>query len=120
MKRKLIAPALVFSGFLIAFAFFADLNGKWSGLLNAPTGDQYPLSYDFKVNGNKLTGTLDVAGMSVPIDSGKVSGENFSFSVSVQGRAYPTTGKYYANGDSVGMDVDFGGPKSHAKFTRDK
>ncbi|MDP9046770.1 MAG: glycoside hydrolase, partial [Bacteroidota bacterium] len=99
-------------------AVIADMNGKWSGVLNAPDGNQYPLAYTFKIDGNKLTGTLETTGISVPIDSGSVSGNNIKFSVTVDGRAYAHWGKYYAGADSVGMDVDFAGTKTHTTLKR--
>ena len=99
-------------------AIFADLSGKWSGVLNAPDGNQYPLAYTFKVDGSKLSGSLEVNGMSVPVDSGIVKGNDFKFSVTVDNTAFPHTGKYYAAGDSVGVDVDFMGTKTHATLKR--
>jgi len=121
MKRKILTIALLLCSVAIcAAAIIADLNGKFSGVLNAPDGNQYPLTYTFKVDGDKLTGSVDTPGGTVSIDSGKVSNDNLSFSVSVEGRPYPHTGKYYAAGDSVGMDVDFGGAKAHTTLQRAK
>jgi hypothetical protein len=118
MKRKTLITLVLSGCFMVCLAAIADMSGKWAAVFNAPDGNAYPLSYDFKVNGDKLTGTLDAAGMSVPIDSGKVSGEKLSFSVTVQGNTYSHKGQYYAAGDSIAVDVEFEGGKGHMTFKR--
>lgn len=118
MKRKLLITTLLLGCFIAAMAMIADVSGKWSGVFNAPDGNQYPLTYSFKLDGDKLTGTLDAAGMTTAIDSGMVKQDNVSFSVSVQGVTYSHKGKYYAAGDSVGLDVTFEGNKSHVQLKR--
>jgi hypothetical protein len=118
MKRLIITTLLLLCCFAICYAVIADVSGKWSSVFNAPDGNQYPLSYTFKLDSGKLTGTLDAAGMTVPIDSGMVKGDNVSFSVSVQGMAYSHKGKYFAAGDSISMDVTFEGNKSHEVLKR--
>lgn len=119
MKRKTLLTVFLLSFFAVCLAaVISDLNGKWAGVLNAPDGNQYPLTYTFKSDGNKLSGTLEANGMSVPIDSGVVNGNKFKFSVTVDGRPFPHTGNYYAAGDSVGVDVDFMGTKTHATLKR--
>jgi len=119
MKRKILTTVLLLCGVAVGMAaVIADMNGKFSTVLNAPDGNQYALTYAFKVDGNKLTGTMDSPGGVIPIDSGKVSDDNLTFSVTVQGMVYPHKGKYYAAGDSISMDVDFGGVKTHETLKR--
>jgi len=120
MKRKFFITALLLFCFAICYAVVTDMSGQWASVFNAPDGSQYPLTYTFKIDADKLTGTLETAGMSIPIDSGKVNGENVSFSVSVQGTAYVHKGKYYSAADSIGMDVTFEGNKGHITLTRPK
>lgn len=117
-RKTLIAVFLIGCCAVCMAAVLADLNGKWSGVLNAPDGNQYPLAYTFKVDGNKLSGTLEATGMSVPIDSGMVNGDNVKFSIAINGQTFAHNGKYYAAGDSVGMDVDFMGTKTHTTLKR--
>ena len=122
MKRKMFTTGLIlccFAAISIAAAL-ADLNGKFSGVLNAPDGNQYPLTYSFKIDGDKLTGNLDYSQGSVPIDSGKVSGDNMAFSVTIEGKPYTHKGKYFAQGDSISMNVDFEGTKAHTTLQRAK
>jgi|SRR6185312_4206100 len=119
MKRKILTTIILLGFFAVCVAaVVADLNGKWGGVLNAPDGNQYPLAYTFKIDGEKLTGTLEANGMSVPLDSGVVKGDKVKFSVTVNGNAFAHTGQYYAAGDSVGMDVDFMGTKTHTTLKR--
>jgi hypothetical protein len=120
MKRRFLITALLLCCFAICYAVITDMNGQWSSTFNAPDGNAYPLTYTFKVEGSSLTGTLETSGMTVPIDSGKVAGDDVSFSVSVQGVNYSHKGKYFAAGDSLGMDVTFEGNKGHIKLTRPK
>lgn len=122
MKRKLLTTVVLlccFAAVCIA-AVIADMNGKFSGTLNAPDGNQYPLTYTFTVDGDKLSGNLDTSQGVVSLDSGKVSNNVMTFSVTVEGRAYAHKGTYYAQGDSIGMDVDFAGTKTHTKLQRAK
>ncbi len=118
MKRKTIITTLLLCCFIACFAAIADMNGKWAAVFNAPDGNQYPLSYTFKIDGGKLTGTLEASGMTVPIDSGKVTGDSVKFSITVQGTEYVHKGKYYTAGDSIAMDVSFEGNKSHTTLKR--
>ena len=41
---------------MVCLAAIADLNGKWAGKL-VYNDTEYPLLYDLKVDGDKLTGT---------------------------------------------------------------
>jgi hypothetical protein len=120
MKRKLLNPlALIICSFLFVIAIAADLNGKWVGVISIPGGGQdLDVAYNFKVDGEKLTGTASSPTGDVPIENGKISGDKFSFSVNVNNTDYPHTGKIYA--DSCAVDIDFGGAKSHFIIKRAK
>jgi hypothetical protein len=82
-----------------------------------PDGNDLNVFYNFKVNGDTLTGTAESPEGVVPIDSGKVAGNTFSFQVTVDGNAYPHTGKLYD--DSCGIDIDFGTQWVHTTLVRD-
>lgn len=116
MKGKILKPVLLSSCFFL-ISLFADLNGKWKGMLNTPDGNEISVVYNFKVDGEKLTGTAESPEGVVSIDSGKVSGNTFSFDVTVDGNVYPHSGKIYD--DSCGLDVDFGSTKMHTTLVRD-
>ncbi len=116
MKRKLFTTIALASCFVVLLAVFADLNGKWSGIIKTPDGNELPVTYNFKVNGDVLTGTAESPAGEVTVDDGKITGDTFSFKVTVNGSDYPHTGKVYA--DSCGMDISFGDQKIHTTLKR--
>jgi hypothetical protein len=116
MKRKIFTTVALICCFMVALAVVADLTGKWSGTIKTPDGSELPVTYNFKADGAKLTGTVESPQGTVPVDNGKIDGDKFSFSVNVSGTDYPHTGKMYA--DSCGMDLDFGGQKVHFTVKR--
>ena len=118
MKIKIFTTTALVCCFVVCFAIIADLSGKWTGSLHAPDGNDYPLNYNFKVDGDKLTGTGESQQGTVPITDGKVSGTDFSFTIDAGGVALKNTGKFYAEADSCGLDMDYNGIKMHATLKR--
>jgi hypothetical protein len=114
-KRAFSTLALVLCSFLICLAVVADLTGKWSGAIKTANGD-FPVSYNFKVDGDKLTGVAGAAGNSIPITDGKVDGVNFSFNLDFNGTMLKNTGKFY--GDSISINVDYSGTNMHGTLKR--
>ena len=67
---------------LLSSVWAADLNGKWTGQVQEKGGEPRDISFDFKVTGAKLSGT--VAGvLNGPILNGRVNGDELSFPLSV-------------------------------------
>ncbi|HEY9004350.1 MAG TPA: hypothetical protein VIM89_23540 [Mucilaginibacter sp.] len=117
MKRKLFYPIALVCCFVVFAAFVvADLSGKWAGVLKLPDGNELQVTYDFKVDGDKLTGTAESPAGQVTVDDGKINGDTFTFKVTVDGNEYPHSGKLYA--DSCGLDIDFGAQKIHTTLKR--
>jgi hypothetical protein len=116
MKNKLFNPIALACCSLILMAVLADLNGKWTGTITTPDGNDLEVTYNFKVSGDTLTGTAESPAGVVTIDNGKVSGDTFSFKVTVDGNDYPHTGKVY--NDSCGLDIDFGSQIVHTTLKR--
>jgi hypothetical protein len=116
MKKKVITTALLLICFFAAFAAIEDLNGKWTGLLKTDQGDEYSLLYNFKIDGNELTGTAKTPKGIMPINDGKITGNTFTFNVIVNNMEIDHSGKFY--GDSVGVDISLGDAKSHATLKR--
>ncbi|WP_295720825.1 hypothetical protein [Mucilaginibacter sp.] len=115
MKRKLFTTALLLSCFMVCLAAIADLNGKWSGKADIG-GTEYPLLYNFKIDGDKLTGTALTPDGDVPLNNGKITGADFSFTISTSGMDIPHTGKFY--GDSTTVDLEVSGSKVHSVLKR--
>ena len=92
-----------------AFAFAADFNGRWESTLNGPNGNMQ-LVFHFKVDGAKLTGSVETANGSIDIEEGKVDGDNISFKTHVGDSEVNHTGKI--SGDTIKLGVD--GPWGHS------
>ena len=120
MKRKALMAALLVCCFCVCLAgAIADMSGKWTGSVKAPDGNDVALVYVFKVDGAKLTGTVQQVGDDnvAQIDSGKVTGNDMTFSVTnTEGVLIRHNGKYY--GDSVSMNFYFNGTKFHTTLKR--
>ena len=59
----------------------ADIAGTWKGTAETPNGS-IERTFVFKVEGDKLTGTVTMGQMGEgPISEGKVDGDNVSFAV---------------------------------------
>src|SRR2546430_8732728 len=70
-------------------AYAADVDGTWTGSVSGPQGE-FPVSFTFKADGSKLTGTtLGFDGSEVPIADGKIAGNTITFSVTFHRRSAP-------------------------------
>jgi hypothetical protein len=118
MGRKLFTTVALLCCFTAVFAFFADVNGKWSGVLSTPDGNQFPLNYTFKTDNDKLTGTAQNPQGTVDITDGKIKGDSLSFNVEANGAKIGHSGKYFSDGDSVSLNIDFNGMKFHTTLKR--
>jgi hypothetical protein len=118
MKRKFFITTALLCCFAVAFAFFAGLSGKWTGVLLAPDGNEYPLNYTFKADSGKLTGTGQSPEGIINLADGKVKGDSLSFFIDVGGVKVLNTGKYYSAGDSISLTIDYQGMKMHSTLKR--
>jgi len=118
MKKKMLIALVLLCSFTAVFAWFADLNGSWSGTLNISDGQQFPLNYTFKIDGNKLTGTSVNDRGTSDLSDGKVKGDSLWFSIDAGGMNILHTGKYFAAGDSISLNIDYNGSPFHATLKR--
>lgn len=110
IRRALVAGILMLVSAAIAFA--ADFNGNWESSFNTPNGD-IQLVFHFKVDGAKLTGTVETPNGSIDIEEGKVDGDKISFKTHVGDSEVIHSGKIA--GDSIQLGVD--GPWGHSDMT---
>ena len=82
MKRKTISYAMAILALVAGSVWAADLNGKWVGQAQEKGSEPREISFDFKVAGAKLTGSVAGA-LNGPIQNGKVNGDELSFNLSV-------------------------------------
>ena len=114
-KRTLCAFAVLLALTSVA-AWAADVTGTWNGSISGPNGD-LNLTYVFKQDGDKLTGTLSGPTDPLPIAEGKVDGDKISFSVTVDmgGNAVKFSMKGTVKGEEITITttndagIDMGG-----------
>lgn len=77
MFRRLgLAALFIALGSVTALA--ADFNGKWTAQVESPRGTQ-TLTFNFHVDGSTLTGSITTRRGDMPIENGKIDGDNISF-----------------------------------------
>jgi hypothetical protein len=109
--------ALVFL-FSAASLLAADLNGKWKGDLKRPGGDDLETTLVFKVEGEKLTGTVTNMYGEEQIIEGTVKGEDIAFIILAGGGQFKLVYKGKTEGDHLKFTVtvgDFGDGELIAK-----
>jgi hypothetical protein len=116
MKIKLLTTGLLLGSVLVCFAAIADLAGKWKGAITMRDGNELALTYVFKIDGEKLTGSVTSERGEIPLTDGKIKGADFSFNLAIGDNIIPNTGKYY--GDSTIITSNFGERKTKIKLTR--
>ena len=116
MKRKILTTVALLLSFGAAFAWFAGIDGKWSAMLKGPDGNEFPISYTFKIDGATLTGTLTSSIGTFDISDGMVKGDSLWFTANVNTMKIKNKGRYYADGDSISLRV--GMRSTHTTLTR--
>ena len=102
MKKLLCACAALIMAFTTVSAFAAtDVTGTWTAeMKDADGGNGFQISFTFKQDGTKLTGTVQGAqGDPIAISEGKVDGDKISFKVSFNGMTITHEGT--VNGDEI-------------------
>ena len=113
MLRGVLSVSMVLA--VAAIALAADINGKWKGELEAPDGSKVTNTFTFKVDGEKVTGTVfsSRSGTDAPIEDGTLKGDALAFTLTrtIEGNTIKLryTGK--VKGDEIAMTVagDMGG-----------
>ena len=110
LRTTLLCVALaLFSG----LAFAADVTGKWTAQISGPDGNAMTINYDFKQQGDKLTGVVIGPGGELPIQEGKIDGDKLSFTITFNDMKVGNEGA--VKGEEIVMTVKvngetFGGP----------
>ena len=103
MKSKFFLAAA--STLLLAAASFAaDISGKWTAEVQGRQGAM-TTTFVFKVEGEKLTGTVSGRGGDTPIADGMVKGDEVSFNVTrtMNGNEMKMAYKGKVAGDEIKM-----------------
>jgi hypothetical protein len=83
MRRSVLALVMTIGmtiGLSAFAAFAADVTGKWVGSVETPNGT-LELTYDFKADGETLTGTVASARANLPLNKGKIAGGVLTYEV---------------------------------------
>jgi hypothetical protein len=103
----------------------ADIAGTWKSSMETPNGT-FESTYVFKVDGNKLTGTISMGQMGeAQISEGKVDGDSLSFVVvrEFNGNQFKTTYKGKVAGNEMKLTMTFqmqGGEERTVELTAKK
>lgn len=79
MKSRILT-ALAFVT-LAAASFAADISGKWTAEVPGRNGQTRTTNFDFKVDGEKLTGSMSGMQGDIAISNGTVKGDDIAFNV---------------------------------------
>lgn len=106
MKSKMVLVAVFVLLLCLISAFAADITGKWKAVIKTPIGDMN-YTFDFKVEGEKLTGKAVMSMGSESSDSalteGSVKGDEISFveTLKAQGQELRCEYKGRISGDEI-------------------
>ncbi|MBI2686313.1 MAG: hypothetical protein HYX27_08355 [Acidobacteria bacterium] len=89
---------------LAAVMLAADVTGKWVGKVETPNGSR-DVTMTFKVDGSTLTGSMSGRNGDTPIENGKVSGDDISFTVTrkFNDTEFKTNYKGTIKGDTIDL-----------------
>ena len=81
MKHRILflSACIVLAAASVAWA--GDLNGKWVAQVTGQNGQTRETTFNFKVEGSKLTGTVSGRQGDNPISDGTIKGDDVSFTV---------------------------------------
>jgi hypothetical protein len=79
LRSLSLAGAFVLAATLVAHA--ADITGKWTAQVPGRDGQTRETTFNFKVDGEKLTGTTTGMNGDVPITDGSIKGDAVAFNV---------------------------------------
>ena len=79
MKSRVMLFVLLLT--LAGAVFAGDITGKWTAQVPGREGALRETTFNFKVDGDKLTGTVSGRQNDNPISDGKVKGDEISFTV---------------------------------------
>lgn len=110
IRRATMAGILMLVSAVYGLA--VDVSGRWESTFSSPNGD-FHLVFHFKVDGSKLTGSVETPNGSVDIEEGKVDGDKISFNTHLDDDVIKHSGTI--SGDTIQLGVD--GPWGHSDMT---
>ncbi len=86
---------------IVAALQAADVTGKWVAQVPGRDGQTQEQTFTFKVDGEKLTGSVSGPRGDVPITDGKISGDDLAFTIVVQNNEVKLLYKGKVAGDEI-------------------
>ncbi len=83
MTTRLVLSAAAVVILCAISGWAADVTGKWTAQVPGRGGETRETTFNFKVDGEKLTGTMSGMQGEIPISDGKVKGDELSFVVTM-------------------------------------
>jgi len=90
---------------VLALAAGPDVSGKWKAEFTTPDGTPRVNTFNFKVNGAVLTGTVAGTQDETPIQNGKINGDDISFTAERPFGSFAYAGK--VTGNEIKFKVTF-------------
>ncbi|MBI3469729.1 MAG: hypothetical protein HY013_00045 [Candidatus Solibacter usitatus] len=84
MQRKRVICLAAMAVLFAMGALAADVGGKWVAQVPGRGGQTRETTFNFKADGDKLTGTMSSMAGDVEIKDGKISGDSLSFKVNLE------------------------------------
>ena len=123
MKFRISLLTVCFMLAGIALVYAADVNGKWVAQVPGRDGQTRETTFNFKVEGDKLTGTVSGRQGDTPFSDGKITGDDISFTVTANFGGNEV--KLLYKGKIAGDEIKFtrtrdGGTQPAQEFTAKK
>jgi hypothetical protein len=84
MKKRILFLSVCFVFAALTLVWAADVSGKWTAQVPGRGGQTREATFNFKAEGDKLTGTMTGMQGDIPISDGKIDGDNISFTTVVK------------------------------------
>ena len=101
--KQILASLLIAFGFAVV-VLAADVTGKWTTTISTQIGE-LAYTYEFKVDGEKLTGKAKSQFGDLDITDGKIKGDEITFVETVEFNGGPIRIEY--KGKVVGDEIKF-------------
>jgi hypothetical protein len=120
MKKRIAFLSVCFVFAALTLAWAADVNGKWTAQVPGRDGQTRELTFTFKAEGEKLTGSMSGQQGDSEITDGRISGDQISFTVkiNIQGNERKFLYKGTVSGDEMKVTRTIeGGNRPPQEFT---
>lgn len=123
LRGVLMLASMMMVTVAVGVVLAADINGKWKGELEGPDGSKITNIFTFKVDGEKVTGSVHSSrsNTEAPIEDGTLKGDDLAFTLtrSLEGQQMKLRYKGKVKADEIAMTVagDVGGQSFEMQLT---